>query len=185
MFAQCLVARWLDGSHRKMRLPPVARTASQSGRRARDRRPNGPVAARPAPAGAAPLPQSRLSVPSRGRTNSGANGRARLWPGTTNDAQTKLWKHSAPQPARRAGHYSQCSPREGECPEPSNVANAYPSKHRIRDGAPDPPGARNDCRRHAVGVLRRHAVQHSADVVAARIALDAERRLHVRDAPTH
>ena len=46
------------------------------------------------------------------------------------------------------------------------------------------PWTRNDHRKHAVEMLRWHAVQHSADSVAARDAPHPEQRPRIRDAPT-
>ena len=88
---------------------------------------------------------------------------ARLWPGATNDAQTRLRKYSNPPPALHIGHRPQCGLRDRKCPGPSRV--------------------RNRCR-NAVETRRRHAVRHPADAVAARDAPDAEQRPRVRDAPT-
>ena len=62
--------------------------------------------------------------------------------------------------------------------EYASVRTPHP-RHR-----PGTPRVRNDHRKQAVRMLRRHAVRHSADAVAARDAPDAERRPRVRGAPT-
>ena len=136
---------WLDGLHTKMKLPPAAWTASQSGWRVWRSSPKwtgrSPTTEGPTRAGqrrAARLPQSCLSVPSLGRTNSGADGGARPWPGATIDAQTKPGKYTTLPPARRVGHCLQCGLRDRKRPEPSDAADTRPSRHRMSDSAPTP-----------------------------------------------
>ena len=76
---------------------------------------------------AARLPRSRLPIPSRGRTNSGADGRGRLWPGATNGARTKPWEYFIPPPARAAGTARSAACGIGNAPtRPTSPARARP-----------------------------------------------------------
>ena len=92
-------------------------------------------------------------------------------------------RQRGPALARRVGHCPRCGLRDRKCPIPSDAVGTHSSGHHIPDSAPAS-RTRNDRQKHTTGMLRRHAVRHPADVVAARDATHAERRPRVRDAPT-